>query len=57
MLELIKATTFPFMHYRKKAYIFSLLVMLIGIASVIMKGGFQLSVDFVGGRFIEYRFN
>ena len=57
MLELIKATTFPFMHHRKKDYIFSLLVMLIGIASVIMKGGFQLSVDFAGGRLIEYRFN
>lgn len=57
MLELIKATTFPFMHHRKKAYIFSALVMLIGIASVIMKGGFQLSVDFAGGRLIEYRFS
>ena len=57
MLELIKETKFPFMRHRKVAYAVSIVVMLIGVASVVMKGGFQLGVDFTGGRVIEYRFD
>src|SRR5512140_1676995 len=58
MLEIVHNTRIPFMKYRKWGYGFSLAVMAIGFASLIMHGGkFKLGVDFAGGRIIEYRFN
>lgn len=57
MLQIIKETKFPFMRHRMKAYAFSGLVILIGLASLVMQGGFKLGVDFTGGRLIEFRFN
>ncbi len=57
MLELIKPTKFPFMTYRKRAYMFSIAVLLVGLAFVFIRGGFRLGVDFAGGRLIEYRFD
>jgi len=57
MLELIKELHFPFMRHRGKAYAFSLLVIAIGLASLVMHKGFRLGVDFAGGRMIEYRFS
>jgi preprotein translocase subunit SecF len=58
MLEIVRDTRIPFMKYRRYAYAFSLAVLLVGVISLISKGGkFKLGVDFAGGRLIEYRFN
>ncbi len=57
MFQILVDTRIPFMRYRRYAYMFSLAVLLIGLASVIARGGLRLGVDFTGGRLIEYRFN
>lgn len=57
MFHIIPDTRIPFMKYRRYAYVFSGILLLIGLGSVIMHGGkFRLGVDFAGGRIIEYRF-
>jgi preprotein translocase subunit SecF len=45
------------MRYRRYAYAFSILLILAGVASVVIKGGFRLGVDFAGGVLVEYRFD
>lgn len=57
MFEIIRETHFPFMAVRRRAYAFSAALILMGIVSFIVRGGFNLGVDFAGGRLIEYRFN
>ncbi len=57
MLHILQDTRIPFMRYRRYAYIFSGLVILIGLASLVMNHGWRLGVDFAGGRLIEYRFS
>lgn len=56
MLQIIKETKISWMAHRRWAYMFSIAVMLLGLASVAMHKGFRLGVDFTGGRLIEYRF-
>lgn len=48
---------FDFIGYRKKAYITSWTIITIGIAAIIYKGGFNLGVDFKGGRSYVVQFN
>jgi preprotein translocase SecF subunit len=58
MFQIVHNTRIPFMKYRRYAYGFSLVVILIGVASLLAHGGkFRLGVDFSGGRLIEYRFD
>jgi preprotein translocase subunit SecF len=58
MLQIIHDTRIPFMKYRRYAYAFSLVVMVVGVVSLIMHGGkFRLGVDFAGGHIVEYRFS
>ena len=57
MFEIIRETHFPFMAVRRRAYMFSAALILMGIVSFIVRGGFNLGVDFAGGRLIEYRFD
>ena len=45
------------MRYRRYAYVFSIALILAGAASVLLKGGFRLGVDFAGGVLVEYRFD
>lgn len=57
MLQVLLGSKIPFMRYRRYAYIFSILLILAGVASVVIKGGFRLGVDFAGGVMVEYRFD
>lgn len=57
MFELIRETHIRFMAIRRRAYIFSSALILMGVVSFIAHGGFRMGVDFAGGRLIEYRFN
>ena len=47
---LLTNVTFDFVSKRKMAYFFSGIVIAIGFATIIMQGGFNLGVDFKGGR-------
>jgi preprotein translocase subunit SecF len=55
--ELIKKTTnINFLKYRRLAYAASLLVILVGIASLIVHGGPVYGVDFAGGVSVQVKF-
>lgn len=48
--KLLSESNINFMGMRKKAYIFSVIFIALGIGSIIAKGGLNLGVDFKGGR-------
>ena len=49
MFEILVGTRFPFMKYRKTAYLVSGVLSLICIASLVLHGGPKESIDFTGG--------
>jgi preprotein translocase subunit SecF len=56
-MELIKPNTnYDFVRYLKPAIIFSLALMLLGIASLVYRGGPNYGVDFVGGTVVHVKF-
>ena len=57
MIQILHDTRIPFMKYRRYAYGFSALAMLVGLVGFIAHGGLRLGVDFTGGTLIEYRFS
>jgi preprotein translocase SecF subunit len=57
MLQVLLGSRIPFMGFRRYTYVFSLALILAGAASVLLKGGFRLGVDFAGGILVEYRFD
>lgn len=50
-------TNFNFVAIRKKAYLFSASVVLVGLILAIVQGGFTFGVDFTGGRSYVVAFN
>ncbi|MDW8296639.1 MAG: protein translocase subunit SecDF [Raineya sp.] len=50
-------TNFNFIAMRKKAYLFSASIVLIGLILAIVQGGFTFGVDFTGGRSYVVAFN
>ncbi len=57
MLTMFLNANYDFMGKRRFFFIFSGLLTLISIVSIIAHGGLRLGIDFAGGRLIEYRFN
>jgi len=57
MFTIFTNTRFDFMAKRKPAYVFSIVLILVGVASFIAHGGLRMGIDFAGGRLIEYRFD
>jgi preprotein translocase subunit SecF len=57
MIRVLHGTNIDFMGKRKIAYAFSLLLTLIGVASLVMKGGPKTGVDFAGGSLLDLRFS
>lgn len=57
MLTLFGETHIKFMERRRAFYFLSGAIILIGVISFIVHGGFRLGIDFAGGRLIEYRLN
>ena len=57
-MELIKNTNINFVskNVRRGAFLFSGILILIGIVSYIIGGGFNLGIDFAGGSIIQYKF-
>jgi SecD/SecF fusion protein len=56
MLQFIKSARFDFIGKRKAAYVISLFLIIIGIASLAMRGEQNLGIDFAGGSLQEFRF-
>lgn len=55
-LRIFGDTAFDFLKLRKGAFSFSVLIILIGLGSTIVKGGYSLGIDFAGGTLLELHF-
>jgi preprotein translocase subunit SecF len=47
---------FDFIGNRNIAFVFSIVFIVLGIGSIVVKGGFNFGIDFVGGTLVEVRF-
>jgi SecD/SecF fusion protein len=56
-LAVFKNAKVPFIQFRKWAYLFSGVIILSGIGSIIYHGGPKYSIDFLGGSLIELHFD
>jgi preprotein translocase subunit SecF len=56
MMELFRDPNFNFIGRRRWAYVVSLLFILVGISSMVAKGGLRYGIDFSGGTLIQVRF-
>jgi preprotein translocase subunit SecF len=55
MLTIFTHTSYDFIGKRRWAYMVSLAVMLIGLGSILIKGGLRYDIDFTGGGLVELR--
>ena len=56
MIELFKSPDFDFIGRRRWAYVISAAFILIGLGSMVAKGGLRYGIDFSGGTSIQVRF-
>ncbi len=56
-MRLFKDAHYPFMTWRRRAYIASAVLIAIGIASIALHGGLKYGVDFTGGTLVQVEFN
>ncbi len=56
MMHFFKTPNIDFISKRKTAYVFSAALILIGIAAVIVRGGYNYSIDFKGGTSVAVGF-
>ncbi|MGB7566993.1 MAG: protein translocase subunit SecF [Chitinivibrionales bacterium] len=57
MIEIFKNTNFNFLGFRKKGFVISSILILTTFGSIIYHGGFNLSVDFIGGTLTLFKFD
>src|SRR3989454_6955076 len=56
MIELFKTPNYDFIGKRKWAYYVSIAFTLIGLTSLVAKGGLRYDIDFTGGTLVQVRF-
>jgi preprotein translocase subunit SecF len=56
MLQIFVDTSYDFIGKRRWGYLLSIAFILIGIASLIVKGGLSYDIDFAGGTLLQVRF-
>jgi preprotein translocase SecF subunit len=56
MIELFKNPNYDFIGRRKWAYIVSIVFTLIGVTSLVARGGLRYDIDFTGGTLVQVRF-
>lgn len=56
-MQFFGVTHLDFVRFRYKAFILSLVVILVGLVSLLVKGGPDLSIDFEGGTIVQVRFD
>lgn len=54
-MDFLKKTNFDFIGNRKIAYIISIVLVIIGIVSLIFRGGINFGIDFIGGTLIQIK--
>jgi preprotein translocase subunit SecF len=57
LIELFRNPSYDFIGKRRWAYMVSALVILIGLVSLVAKGGLRYDIDFEGGTLIQVRFD
>jgi preprotein translocase SecF subunit len=57
MIELFRAPNWDFIGKRRYAYVLSAVVILLGVGSLVAKGGLRYDIDFAGGTLIQVRFD
>ena len=55
-MQIIKSSNIQFIQQRKRAYIFSIALLVLGIVTVISRGGLNYGIDFRGGTSIVLQF-
>jgi preprotein translocase subunit SecF len=55
-VELFRTPNYDFIGKRRWAYLVSLVVILVGLGSLVAKGGLRYDIDFAGGTLIQIRF-
>jgi preprotein translocase subunit SecF len=56
MIQLFRAPNWDFIGKRRYAYVLSLVVILVGVGSLVAKGGLRYDIDFAGGTLVQVRF-
>jgi preprotein translocase subunit SecF len=56
MIELFRTPSYDFIGKRRWAYLLSAVLIVIGLASIAVKGGLRYDIDFTGGTLIQVRF-
>jgi len=56
MLRLIKETHIQFIKHRRKAYVLSVVLILAGVTSLVLRGGPNYGIDFMGGSLLQLHF-
>ncbi len=56
MFQIVKKTNFNFLRIKKTTFFISALVIFMGMVSMIIRGGPNFGIDFVGGTIIQVRF-
>jgi preprotein translocase subunit SecF len=56
-MEFLTNTNFEFINHRRKAYVFSAILIAIGLFSILFHKGLNYSIDFEGGSVLEIRFD
>ncbi|HSM08281.1 MAG TPA: protein translocase subunit SecF [Gemmatimonadota bacterium] len=55
-MRLFQNANFEFLHARRRAYVVSAAVLLLGLGSIILHGGLRFGVDFTGGTLYQIEF-
>jgi preprotein translocase subunit SecF len=56
-MRLFSDAKFPFISWRRQAYVVSAGLILIGLAGIAIRGGFNAGVEFTGGTMLQVRFS
>ncbi|MFH1680210.1 MAG: protein translocase subunit SecF, partial [Candidatus Eisenbacteria bacterium] len=56
-MEFLTNASYEFINHRRKAYVFSAIIIGIGLISILFHRGLNYSIDFEGGSVLEVRFD
>jgi preprotein translocase SecF subunit len=56
MFRIFHHTKIPFLRYRKFTYVFSVVVLIATLVSIVARGGLRYSIDFTGGTLVQLDF-